>query len=387
MAGRGLHPLFRNASSNSARQQRYADLSTHDDDDDQPKKKDTIEILSGEELGGEIDRRRALFLEHPCAFYSFFGLFMFLVLACASSPTSNRFELPKTGSSSEMCHLPSIFQVDDQGFTYLNSPDICVPGVAKDTCCIDPVASLARGGDPWEKALKLNTELANNYTASSNPLDVVMYGDSITEMWNGRQMGRHGAAWETNLNVFQQLFQKKQGAKVEGLALGIAGDRTYNLLYRLQHGELPPALDPKVWWLFIGHNNAGKEAESCSADSIAAGNMRIVEEIRKHSPQTPIVINSILPCGQEELVHHSPRWAILQTVNTHLKCYADSLENVYFFNATKLFVYNGRTEEYGQGVYVNKTLMNDYVHHTGYGAMVWGSAIVEKVLALTGGES
>lgn len=160
-----------------------------------------------------------------------------------------------------------------------------------------------------------------------------------------------------------------------------------NLLYRLQHGEMPPALKPKVWWILIGTNNLG--ADSCSADAITAGNIRIVQEIRRQHPTTPIVINSILPRGSEELLHSNDMWSVIQTINQRLECFArftiESSAPVKFFNATRLFTYDDTQEEkdYGREVYINETLMNDYLHPSGEGAMVWGREIVKMVLAMT----
>lgn len=42
------------------------------------------------------------------------------------------------------------------------------------------------------------------------------------------------------------------GGDYDGLALGIAGDKSPNLLWRLQHGEMPKNLKSKVFWLLIG---------------------------------------------------------------------------------------------------------------------------------------
>ena len=56
-------------------------------------------------------------------------------------------------------------------------------------------------------------------------LDVVLLGDSITEHWNGRDSGVFREKDYNVSLVFQKLFQKKNGSSVEGLALGVAGDR------------------------------------------------------------------------------------------------------------------------------------------------------------------
>lgn len=158
-----------------------------------------------------------------------------------------------------------------------------------------------------------------------------------------------------------------------------------NLLYRLQNGEMPEGLNPKVWWILIGTNNL---SDFCRADSIAAGNIRIVEEIRRKHPSAPIVINSLLPRARAELLRRNPFWDVLRTVNKRLECYAQTQENVVFFNATEIFIYKDefKTDDDDVGTvgeyYVNETLMNDSLHPSGEGSMLWGQAIVKEVEAL-----
>jgi lysophospholipase L1-like esterase len=289
-------------------------------------------------------------------------------------------------------------------------PCMCSDPVKPAIPRVDP--DYPRGPEDWPRAMNLNIELVNQSIASGNPLDVVFLGDSITEKWNGRSSGQFRPKDHNVSVVFQQLFQKHQnGSEVEGLALGISGDRVsarteatpvraaslepncpcmtqcQNLLYRLQHGEMPSALKPKVWWILIGTNNLG--VDSCSADAITAGNIRIVQEIRRIHPNTPIVINSILPRGSEELLHSSEMWPVIQTINQRLECFArfttESSAPVKFFNATSLFTYDDTQDEmeYGREVYVNETRMNDYLHPSAEGAVVWGREIVKMVLAMT----
>jgi hypothetical protein len=74
----------------------------------------------------------------------------------------------------------------------------------------------------WETAWKRNVELAAHVT---KPLDVVLLGDSITEFWLGTSLGVPVPERGENAEAFRDLFTKKGGGHVEGLALGIAGDR------------------------------------------------------------------------------------------------------------------------------------------------------------------
>ena len=51
-----------------------------------------------------------------------------------------------------------------------------------------------------------------------------------------------------NLPVFQSYFQSVK----YGIALGIGGDKSYNLLWRIQNREYLRELQPKVYWVLIG---------------------------------------------------------------------------------------------------------------------------------------
>jgi len=68
--------------------------------------------------------------------------------------------------------------------------------------------------------------------------------------------------------TFKRNFHKASGAKIEGVALGIAGDTAPNVLWRLLHGELPDYFSPKVWWLSLGNNDLGRMEVRTKAESI-----------------------------------------------------------------------------------------------------------------------
>jgi lysophospholipase L1-like esterase len=128
--------------------------------------------------------------------------------------------------------------------------------------------------------------------------------------------------------------------------------------------------------VLIGTNDLG--ADDCSAKAIAAGNIRVVEEIKSWRPNAKVVLNSILPRGTPgETIFNSGTWPKVTTVNRWMECYAASTNGVEFFNATSLFL----TEEDVQ----IEEYFNDPVHPSAAGSVGWGEAIVRKVLELTGG--
>ena len=143
------------------------------------------------------------------------------------------------------------------------------------------------------------------------------------------------------------------------------------LLYRIQKGELPDTLNPKVVWVLIGTNDF---QDHCSPESILAGNIAVLKEIMARKPGIKLVINSILPVGREPLIgdKRTRRWATDQWINDRLECLASSSENLFFFNATSYFLAD-------DGQRINQTLMTDYLHPNAEGALVWGRAIVEKL--------
>jgi hypothetical protein len=90
--------------------------------------------------------------------------------------------------------------------------------------CSNPTKPSARNIPGWNHTMKLNIGLVNQSIASKTQLDVVMVGDAITELWNGREWGNFSGR-QNNSMAFQKLFQKQNGSKIEGLALGLAGDQ------------------------------------------------------------------------------------------------------------------------------------------------------------------
>jgi lysophospholipase L1-like esterase len=146
------------------------------------------------------------------------------------------------------------------------------------------------------------------------------------------------------------------------------------LLYRIEDGELPDHLNPKVFWILIGTNDLG--ADKCSAETVAAGSIRVVEELQKRRPKAQIILNSMLPRGAElgEDMSSSKQWHEVQKVNQWLECYASSTEGVEFFNATPHFVVS-----YDQTVHQVEAYFQDSVHPSAKGSKSWAKAIVKRL--------
>jgi lysophospholipase L1-like esterase len=195
------------------------------------------------------------------------------------------------------------------------------------------------------------------------------------EHFNGLDLGYSGGAWKGNKLAFDKIFNPQLGGKINGVALGIGGDRIQNLLYRLRNGEAPAEFHPRVWWIVIGTNDL---EDKCNADTIVVGHFRLVEQIRKYHPGATIVLNSVLPRNENpDDLFMSPSWQIIQEINLKLECYSNTARGVEFFNATDAFIAHRKGK-----VVVNQQFMKDSVHPNAEGTRLWGDAIADRVIEL-----
>jgi len=143
--------------------------------------------------------------------------------------------------------------------------------------------------DPWwlPRHEGLVEEAAGvNGGVGDKPFRVAFVGDSITEAWRGA--GK--AAWDRVI------------APLGAVNLGISGDRTQHLLWRLNHG-LVEALagrsgksDAQVVAMLIGTNNSN--GEDHTAEEIGAGLRANIEAIRRGLPKAKILLHAIFPRGE-----------------------------------------------------------------------------------------
>ncbi|HJM38838.1 MAG TPA: GDSL-type esterase/lipase family protein [Planctomycetota bacterium] len=107
--------------------------------------------------------------------------------------------------------------------------------------------------------------------------DIVFIGDSITQGWEGD--GK--SVWNANYG------------SMRALNLGISGDRTQHVLWRIQQGILDNQT-PNLVVLNIGTNNSGEN----TSGEIAEGVKAIVKELKHRLPFTNFLILGIFPRGE-----------------------------------------------------------------------------------------
>eukprot|EP00546_Thalassionema_frauenfeldii_P014614 CAMPEP_0178930140 /NCGR_PEP_ID=MMETSP0786-20121207/21046_1 /TAXON_ID=186022 /ORGANISM="Thalassionema frauenfeldii, Strain CCMP 1798" /LENGTH=700 /DNA_ID=CAMNT_0020606587 /DNA_START=294 /DNA_END=2396 /DNA_ORIENTATION=- len=169
----------------------------------------------------------------------------------------------------------------------------CLKGDDMSCRCEDPLEPQSRMEfKTWVNAHNENKKSVEAYV-ESEMVDVAFIGESIVEEMDGRWMGRtQGDDLKGIEKSFKRQFKRTKSG-FEGVALGIAGDTSPNVLWRLLHGEMPADFNPRVWWVMLGMNDLGRM--QCSEEVVVLGILRVVEEIRTRKPDAKIVINSMLP--------------------------------------------------------------------------------------------
>jgi lysophospholipase L1-like esterase len=226
------------------------------------------------------------------------------------------------------------------------------------------------GRAEWNNGYQANLKLSRDAVAAGRELDVVMLGDSIVEFWQATYKGSPLGRFRSNHKVYQRLFDSVN-APTQGLALGVSGDRCNQLLYRIQNGVID-GLYPKVFWVLIGTNDV--MVTSCNADQVVAGNVAIVQELRRQRPNATIVVQALFPVGDSNAVAYPEEY---NEINRRLACFAAAAAAaapVEFVNASQLFLTANNT--------VNETLLPDTLHPSATGAELWGQVIVRTVLRI-----
>ncbi|BDI27955.1 hypothetical protein CCAX7_000060 [Capsulimonas corticalis] len=124
---------------------------------------------------------------------------------------------------------------------------------------------------------------------------ILFLGDSITQGWGAEGL----AVWEARF------------APLKAANMGIGGDRTQQILWRLGDGALE-GLCPKVVVLLIGVNNLWKDVHEFGAARVADGVAAVVDAIGRHCPGAVILAIGILPTQADP---ENPMRAIVREVN------------------------------------------------------------------------
>jgi len=186
--------------------------------------------------------------------------------------------------------------------------------------------------------------------AKRGNIDLYFEGDSITRRWEAT----HKESWDRNFGGW------KAGN------FGAGGDRTQNVLYRIQNGELD-GVNPKVIVLLIGTNNVGPTPPSGDdgplVKDITKGIKAILKALREKAPRAKILLVGITPRNTDGSTALMPT---INWINKRLAKLADG-HRVRFLNI------NDQLADKDGKLYEGMT--DDGLHLTNKGYQVWADAM------------
>ena len=193
------------------------------------------------------------------------------------------------------------------------------------------------------------------YNRTQHP-DVVIIGGSIIHYWGGEPAAPRAwapLAWD------DAFF----GVAVENLGFG--WDRTENVLWRIQHGELD-GIKPKLIIIKIGTNNTGLNTDEEIADGIEA----VCALAHRRQPHAKILLLGILPRRDEK----PPRPVITDRVNQLLQSRLGKISWLTYCDFGALL-------RQADGS-VDAALFKDGVHVNAAGYEILGAKIHEQIAIL-----
>lgn len=145
-------------------------------------------------------------------------------------------------------------------------------------------------GGPWSEKLDARVK-----EAQGKELDFVFFGDSITMGW----IYPAAHKWNGGKEVWERHF-----GRLKTMNLGMSGDRTEHLLWRIAEQGQADGWTAKTIFLMVGINNHGQVrpgwTRSDTPAEAASGAKAIVDVLRSKHPESRIVVLGALPWAAKD---------------------------------------------------------------------------------------
>ena len=196
---------------------------------------------------------------------------------------------------------------------------------------------------------------------SINP-EVVLIGNSITHFWGGLPALKYKDGKPRNPNGPKAWVSAFGQYRV--LNLGFGWDRTQNVLWRLDHGELD-GIHPRSVIINIGTNNTSQtlNARMNSAAEIVDGICAICLRVRSKAPRTKIILMAVLP---REQMPDNPRRILINEINRQMEVFAKKERITFVDIGPKMLSPDGT---------LSKEIAGDFCHPTEKGYQIWADVI------------
>lgn len=193
---------------------------------------------------------------------------------------------------------------------------------------------------------------------------VVFLGDSITQLWlMDRRWPNGQVIWDRTLKDFPSLN------------LGVAGDRTENLLWRIMEGKMIDGLKPKVTILQIGTNNLHRPGRQDSPAEVYEGVALLVKKIREKLPETKVLLLGLFP---REFSLDAPQRKRVREVN-ELLSQLSNWKEVFFLDIGDKFLNPDGSAD--------KEILRDGLHLSERGYEIWADNMTPYLQKLLEGKA
>lgn len=193
------------------------------------------------------------------------------------------------------------------------------------------------------------------------PLNLVFLGDSITMMW------RSQSGYEGGTPVWDKYYAPRGAAN-----LGLSGDRTEHLLWRITEGGDLEGLSPKVVVLMIGINNRLQNHDK--PRWVAGGIKTIVDYLKVKLPHTRILLLGDFPCWASPT---DPARQWVKDLNALIAPLADH-RRVWYLDLGPKFLEPDGT--------IVKEKLRDLLHLSEKGYWIWAEAMEPYLVDLLEGD-
>ena len=201
------------------------------------------------------------------------------------------------------------------------------------------------------KWVKRHEGFLQDLKSHNGKVELLFVGDSITDGW--RNGGR-------------KVFAENFADKYDTLNIGLSGDRTQHVLWRLENGEME-GIKPKLAMLMIGTNNLSGNTN----DEIVAGIDACVKEIQKLSPTTKVLLLGVFPRGMKAT---DPSRQRIKDINAAISKLDDGGKTVKYLDIGDKFLEPDGT--------LPKEIMPDALHPNTKGYQIWADAVKDSIAEL-----
>lgn len=226
------------------------------------------------------------------------------------------------------------------------------PAAPAQAAAANPATTPVARADAWWQ----QRHAAMNERVKQGGVELLFLGDSITQAWEGP-----GA----------KLWAERYAPR-KAVNLGISGDQTEHLLWRLQNGNLA-GIAPKGAVVMIGTNNVGNTGGKHSAEQIAAGVTAVIDELAKQTPKTKVLLLAIFPRADPGDAMRAKIAAINQQL---AKLAATQPERITFLDLSAKFLAADGS--------LPADVMPDKLHLSEKGYAIWSDAIEGELKKLLG---